>query len=186
MIDLERYISFLEKNKLTSGQFLMLLLLYKKQYKLIDRYKIMFPTEDNSMLGKSMRDDLINRGFLDKVNPNDNSATNYTVSKKFSKIFCDEYEAGNQIWDLYPRIILSEGKDYPLKLWDKNEMRKIYYQRIRGNYEEHLEVLKDLEFAIENRLIKGKLENFIKSEAWTDIRKERIITNSELPKDDFV
>lgn len=184
MIQVDRYIPFLKKNKLTSSQFLLLLLLYQKKYKLIEEYKLMFPTEDGSMIGKYPLDDLIKRGYIEQVNPTDVTAKSYTITTKFSKIFCDKFEAGNQIWDLYPRIVTNEGKNFPLKLWDKNEMRDVYYERINGNYEEHLEVLKDLEYAIENGLIKGKLENFIKSEAWTDIRKERIVTNTELPKTD--
>lgn len=184
MIEVDRYISFLEKNKLTQEQFLLLLLVHKKEYKLIERYKKMFPVEGGSMIGKFPFEDLINRGFVEIVGK-DKNANSFIVTKKFTKIFTDEFEAGNQIWDLYPRTIISSGTSFPLKLWDKNEMRKEYYKRIKGNYDEHLEVIKDLEYAIDNNLIKGKLENFIKSEAWTDIRKERIIADVELPKDDF-
>ncbi len=184
MIDTDRYIPFLKKNKLTSNQFLLLLLIYEKKWKLITEYKLMFPTDDGSMIGKFPLEDLIQRGFINKVKDNP-KADSYIITKKFTKIFCDEFEAGNQIWDLYPRIIVSGGVEFALKLTDKNEFRKEYHKRIRGNYEEHLEVIKDLEYAIENRLIKGKIENFVKSEAWTDIRKERLSINIELPKDDF-
>lgn len=184
MIEVDRYIPFLKKNKLTSNQFLLLLLIHQKKWKLIEEYKSMFPTEDGSMIGKFPLEDLINRGFIDKIKDN-SKADSLIITKKFTKIFCDKFETGDQIWELYPRIIINNGISFPLKLWDKNEMRDEYHKRIKGNYEEHLEVIKDLEYAIENNLIKGKLENFIKSEAWTDIRKERLSTDIELPKDDF-
>lgn len=177
MIDSKGYIAFLKKNKITTTQYLLLHLLYHKEYNLINEYKLLFPTDDGSMIGTILLDDLIKRGFIEKVDPNDVMAQNYKITTKFSKIFCDKFNAGNEVWDLYPRMILSQGKNFPLKLWDKNEMRETYYNRIKGSYEEHLEVLQDLKYAIDNNLIKGKLENFIKSEAWTDIRKERIITD---------
>ncbi len=184
MLDCERYIKFLKDNKLTQAQFLFLLLVYKKKWKLIEEYKKIFPSEDGSMIGKQMREDLVRQGFFKRVNPDSDKADNYTITEKFSNIFADEYEVGNQIWDLYPKDITSGGKTYPLKLMDKNELRKEYYNRIKGNYEEHLEVLEDLKYAIENNLIKGKIENFVKSEAWTDIRKERIVIKVE-HKDDL-
>lgn len=177
MIDVDRYVPFLHKNKLTSTQFLFLLLVYQKKWKLIEIYKATFPTDDGSMIGRAMREDLVKRGFFERINPTGDRADNYRVSKKFTDIFIDEFEAGNQIWDLYPRAMVSEGKEFPLKLMDKNEMRKEYYKRIRGNNDEHFEVIKDLEYAIENRLIKGKIETFVKSEAWLDIRKERLNTD---------
>lgn len=174
MVDVERYVPFLKKHKLTQNQFLFLLLVHQKKWKLIEEYKAMFPTDDGSMIGKAMREDLYNRGFFEKDDPKSEKADNYKISKKFSRIFADKFEVGNELWDLYPRALLSEGKDYPLKLMDKNEFRNIYYERINGSYDEHLEVIKDLEYAIEHRMLKGKIENFVKSEAWADIRKERL------------
>jgi hypothetical protein len=57
---------------------------------------------------------------------------------------------------------------------DKYEFALLYVKRINYLVEEHLEVLKDLEFGKNHNLIKSNIQNFTKSESWKEVRKIRL------------
>ena len=173
MIDTNRYVPFIIKHKLTQAQFLLLYLLYKDEIHHIRDYKKAFPTLDGSMIGGIPLQQLIDEGYIKSIGKGVNS-DELQLTEKFTYIFVDEFEAGEQLIDLYPAFIVKDGKRYPLKLTDRNVLRKAYGKAINNNKEEHKEIIKDVNYAIENNLINGKLENFILSLAWRDIRKERL------------
>lgn len=179
MIDEDRYMSFLERNKLNQAQFLLLYLLYKKRYDLIERYKKMFPTPDNSAIGSISFDDLLNRKFITEVNNKGvtpDSAAAYELTDKFTNIFIDKFECAKELWELYPSFVLSDGKRFPLTLCDEDKFREDYAKKINFSREEHDEVIKDLKYAKDNNLIKGKIDTFVASRHWLAIRKERLMT----------
>ncbi|MBS1960737.1 MAG: hypothetical protein JST04_00870 [Bdellovibrionales bacterium] len=172
---------------MTQQQFLLLYLLRWKEHdkdkalELIKLYKKAFPTDNSkNFMGKEQFEDLIRRGFMTRIDPNRTDVDNLVIGEKFTHIFVDEYEAGNEFWDKYPPIITSEGRNYPMKMMDKNEFRRLYWKAIKGNKEEHEEVLKDLDYAISKNLVKGKIENFLKSEQWLEIRKIRLGTSKPI------
>lgn len=181
MLNVERYLNFIVKNKLTQQQFLFLFLLKLKEVdqpkavELIKLYKNAFPSEkDDRFLSKELMDDIVRRGYVIREVEGRTDFNNYTLGTKFANIFVNEYEAGNEFWDKYPPMISSAGQTFPMKLMDKNEFRKLYWKAINGNKQEHEEVIKDLDYAIEKSLIRGKIENFLKSEQWLEIRKIRL------------
>lgn len=181
MLNVEQYLKFIVEHKLTQQQFLLLYLLRLKEVdkkqaiELIKLYKTAFPLEgSNQFITKTLLADLIKKGFLIQIVPDRADIDNYQIGSKFDDIFIDEYEAGNQFWNKYPAIITSDGRNYPMKMMDKNEFRKLYWKAIGGDKDEHEEILKDLDYAILKNMIRGKIENFLKSEQWTEIRKVRL------------
>lgn len=168
MILEERYIEFITKHNLTQSQFLLLHLMYKKKFELIKRYRECYPTDNGSMLGKNLTNDLITRGFLIKVD------SSYKLGDIFLDIYIDEFTAGNEIWELYPKFIIINGTNIPLTTMDKNLFRKIYIDKILYNREEHLEVVKDIEYGNKNELINLGIDKFINSEFWKVLREKRI------------
>jgi hypothetical protein len=173
MIQVDRYIPFLIENKLTQPQFLLLYCIYREKWEIIAKYKEAFPTDDGSMIGKFPLQDLVDRGFIIRLDDG-KTVDSFEITTKFAKIFVDEFEAGNQFWDLYPAFVVTEGKRLPLSTMDKNLFRKIYSDRINHDFEEHTEVMKDLQYAVDEGLINMGIEKFVRSEMWSKIRQMRI------------
>lgn len=168
MILEERYIEFITKHNLTQSQFLLLHLMYKKKFNLIKKYRECYPTDNGSMIGKNLTKDLIDRGFLVKID------SSYKLGDIFLDIYIDDYTAGNEIWDLYPKFIIINEVNIPLTTMDKNLFRKIYIDKILYSREEHLEVVKDIEYGTEKELINLGIDKFINSEFWKVLREKRL------------
>lgn len=173
VIEIEDYVDFIVKNNLTQTQFLFLYLLHFERYDLMKKYMSKFPTEDGTFLGIGLREDLVNRNFIIKTSE-EATASSYKIGEAFKDIFIDKIVAGNEFWDLYPIYVMSNGKRLPLNLMDKYDFYRLYGQRINYQRKEHEEVMKDLQYAIDNYLIFGKIETFVKSEQWQSIRKIRL------------
>ena len=92
----------------------------------------------------------------------------------FLDIYIDAHTASNEFWDLYPAYSNSNGVNYPLMLVDRVVFRETYNGIIKGNREEHNEIMKDLKYAVDNDMIKGTITKFVTSEQWTKIRPLRI------------
>lgn len=171
-IEIERYIGFITKHKITQSQFLFLYLLQRKRYDLCKTYRDAFPSEDGTLIGKHLRDELLERGFIDKLDENE-VMTSYRVADKFRTLFIDKFEAAKEIKDMYPSFATMDGKNYPLKLVDTYEIQNLYGERIGYEVAEHDEVKKDLAYGIDNNLIKFGLDKFIRSEFWHSLREMR-------------
>lgn len=172
--NVERYVNFITKNKLTQAQFLMMYLLYRKRYESINKYKEAFPTDDNTMIGEGAKQELIKRGFIEKVN-DEEKASSYQLTNRFLSIFLkDHFEAADQFWDKYPGFIKINGNPIPLTNMDKYRFANIYAERIDYSVDEHLEVMKDLDYGVENNLIRSNIEKFVMSEGWTKLRSLRL------------
>lgn len=151
----------------------------KDAFDLIEKYRRAFPSPDGTLIGKEMTEDLIKRKFLVKKSGLEAveagiKVTDYDVSGRFTEAFIDEHQAGNEVWDSYPTFLESSGKRFPLTAMDKNVFRSLYWNSINGSRKEHLEILEDLVYAKEKGLIRMKIENFVRSEGWEGIRKERL------------
>lgn len=172
--NVERYIDFITKNKLTQAQFLMLYLVYRKKIACINRYKESFPTTDGSMIGDANKLDLIKRGFLVKVGEG-TSNNDYEITEKFTDLFYkDITNAANQVWDLYPGFIKINGINTPLTNMDKFRFANIYGERIDYSIDEHKEVVKDVQFGRANDLLRTNIEKFVTSEGWLKLRSVRL------------
>lgn len=170
MILLDRYIDFLEKHKLTQAQFFMLYCLYKENYNVLKRYKKLFPADDGSLIGQYMLDDVIRKGFIEKIDGDDVTANGYKITDKFRKAFIDKKEAAIQFKDNYPPFMLKDGVRYPLSAIDEDEFIKLYNERAQFSVDEHIEIMKDLKYAVDNNLIQMNIKNFVGSKQWVHIR----------------
>ena len=175
MINIPLYLDYLIEHKLTQQQFLFLSLLRLNNKELVRKYKSAICSDGDKIIGDVLLDDLIHRGYVN-WDGKTNTFKSYVLTDKFLDIFVDKYIAGNEIWNLYPSIVQSGGRTFPLSLMDKNEFRELYFNAINGSRLEHEEVMKDLTYGIEQSLIKGKIDMFVKSEFWLELRKLRLGT----------
>lgn len=167
MILTENYVEFLIEHKLTQSQYLLLQLLYERRVDLIRKYKKAFPIENGKMISDYLLDDLFKRGYLTRTE------TGIKLGNKFYDAFVDIHKATDEIYDLYPAFINNNGIDIPLIAMDKRVFREIYIKKINGSLREHEEIKKDIQYAIDNNLIKTGLNKFLTSELWKAIRKLR-------------
>ena len=165
------YVDYLINNNLTQSQFLLLHLIYKKRYDLVIKYKKNFPysDEDSSMIGSYLTNELITRGFLvqDKKGI-------FKVGNKFLETFGNKHTMTDEIFELYPSTMELNGSIIPLSAMDRNVFANLYDEMIQSSLLEHLEVIKDIEFAIEQGLLKLGIDKFLKSKYWLTIRKIRL------------
>lgn len=172
--NVNRYVDFITKNKITQAQFLFLYLIRRKNYEAITKYKDAFPTEDGSMIGNTAKQQLIDEGFLVKVGEGI-SANDYAITDKFNHLFLkNHFEAADEFWKIYPSYVRINGNNIPLTNMDKYAFSNLYAERIDYSVQEHLEVLKDIEFGNKHNLIKSTIENFVRSESWNKIREIRV------------
>lgn len=181
-------LSFMVKNNIKDNEFFILMSLYyynldKEIPALIKKYSDKYGVEENfkrTMYSKEEKEKLVEKGFLE------NTGNGYTLTDKFLDLFVTEYIAGTEIIDTYPGFTIINHQKIPLKTTNRAELRKLYWEAINGNRYEHLEVLKDVEYGITNKMLNMNIEKFISSEFWKDIRKERKIVNeSHLIKKDL-
>lgn len=163
------YVPFLIEHGLTQNQYLLLHLLHKGRNDLIKDYKEKFPSDDGTMIGKYWIQDLVNKGFLaeDKVNF-------YKLTEKFYSIFINKHTATDQIYDIYPTTCIIDGASIPLTAFDRNIFANLYDNYTNSSIKEHLEIIKDIEFAKDHDLIKIGIEKFLKSKYWLAIREKRL------------
>jgi len=173
MILEERYIDFVCEHKLTQGQFLLLYLAYKKRMDLILKYRQTFPADDGTMIGKYLLDDLVNRGWMEKI------GDNLTVSTKFKGIFCDKIMVAEELFAIYPSTTEINGTIVPLTAVDLITIANLYDEIIMSSITEHEEVLKDIKYAIENNMINLSILKFIQSRYWLAIRRKRRSTTDD-------
>lgn len=170
MILTEPYIDFLIEHNLTQGEYLLLQLLYEERGDLIRKYKKAFPIEESSMIPSYFINSLVQKGFLVKI------GKHYKLGEVFLKVFVTPDVAVDEIYDIYPAFLVTDkGIDIPLLSMDRRIFREIYIPKIFGNITEHKEVIKDIKYGIDNNKIKMGINNFLTSEQWKILRKERLL-----------
>lgn len=173
-LEVDRYVDFIIKNKLTQPQFLLMYLIHRKRYSSITKYKEAFPTDDGSMIGKNALQDLINNGFLIKVNE-ENKANSFCLTNKFTSLFFkDKFEAIEALIEIYPGFIEIKGTPSPLITTDKYKLASLYAEHIDYSVDEHLLILEDTKFGREKGLIRCNIEKYITSNMWQKIREIRL------------
>lgn len=175
-IEIERYVNFIVEHNLSQRQMLFLYLIYLQRFDLMKKYLLKYPCENGKFLSTIELEDLIAKGFISRVTNNGN-VNDFILNDSFKRIFIDKHVATDELLDLYPSFMVDNGKKMPLTLWDKFELMNTYAQRIGHDLAEHQEVLKDLQYAVDNSLIKYKIESFVRSEQWKHIRKLRLNIN---------
>lgn len=180
------YLDFLFKTGLTQSQFLLLHLLYKKDMKYIEMFKERFPTDDKTMIGKILTDDLIKHGWIKVSKTGD-----LTVTDKFRKLYVTDEIALNELINVYPAFFEKDGVKIPLVTVNKFQYALKYGRKIYNSIDEHNEVLKDLEFAESKGLINFGIAKFIDAEFWTKLRPMRLgeesikLFDEDLDEEDF-
>ena len=109
-----------------------------------------------------------------------NERNEYVISTKFLDLFTDKFTATDEIFDTYPSFVKSNGVEIPLTAMDRNVFANMYMSAIQGNVEEHREVLKDIEYAKEHKLLTFGIEKFVTSRIWIKIREKRLATVTRL------
>lgn len=165
----EKLAEWCAKHQLTLEQFMVLHLLVAKKPRTIEIYAKALPFKDGKFMTTRDKDDLIERGLLV---PTDKG---YTIGKKFLEMYIDEFHAGNELWAIYPGFSnTGGGKMYPLASMAKTVFRMCYWEAINGSWEEHQEVMLDVQFAKEQGLINFGIKKFLESEYWTKFRELRL------------
>lgn len=168
MIAEEEYIHFLIKNDLTQEQYLCLHLIYKNRVDLIKLYKEAFPSGGTKMIPDIFIKDLINKGFLVVKNKS------FKLGKAFLELFIEKHRATEEIYNIYPSFYDNGGVAVPLTTMDMNVFANMYENAIMGSLEEHIEIMKDIEFGKKHDLLKLGIEKFLKSKYWKVLRAKRI------------
>lgn len=169
MILEDSYIGFLIQNKLTQSQYLLLHLVYKQRPDLIKAYKETFPSGDTTMIGQYYIDDLFRREFLIKKQDG-----TIELGEAFLSIFINKHTASEEIFNLYPTHWIKDGVSIPLSAMDRNVFANLYDIAIQSSILEHIEVVKDIKFAIQENLLNIGLDKFVKSKYWQMIRPKRL------------
>jgi hypothetical protein len=164
----EKYVNFICNNDLTQGQFLLLYLVYKNRLDLVKKYKETYPTQDGTMIGQLWIDKLFQKEWLIK------NGNKTEVSIKFREQFCDKIDIAEELILLYPSTMEIEGKIVPLTAVDVMEFADLYYMKILGSQAEHLDILKDIKYGIENNMLNISIKKFVQSSYWKALRKKRV------------
>lgn len=163
------YVDFLITHKLTQAQFLLLQLIYKGRQDLIIRYKKAFPNEDDdTMIGEIWTNDLFERGYLISNNGV------VSIGEKFLEIFIDKHSATEEVFRVFPSFFEKDGVTIPLTAMDRNVFATVYDKAIQSSTEEHLEVIKDIEFGVKEKLLNMGIDKFVKSRYWLQLREKRL------------
>lgn len=178
-VDVEKYIKFIVKNKLTQAQFLFMYLIYRKKWKAYTMYKEAFPADESGhFLGKFLLDDLIKREFIEVVGETGKTG-DYKLTEKFTDLyFNDIFIATEELKSNYPAFTIIGGNQIPLTAVDIYQIAGIYGERIDHSVEEHKEVIKDLIYARDKGAIRMSLEKFVRGEIWKGIRPSRLANSN--------
>jgi len=176
-INLEEYVQFICKHRITQRQYLFLILVYHKRFDLVAEYKKVFPIieqkgyDQQRMLDEDEKDELIKKGFL--VIKKDSKELNpYIIGDKFAELFVDSLVAIEELYFNYPKF--SHKGNFPLLTMSIEEAEIKYINRIGGSRIEHKEILKDIEYGVINNLLDIGVQKFIDSEFWNSLRTLRL------------
>lgn len=165
MILTEEYVSFLLKHDITPTQYLVLTLFYERRFQLLNKYK---KAINKAIISEEELNNLVDRELLIK------DPKGYKLGESFTRIFCTDDRAIEELYDLYPTFIVSkEGVNIPLSSMDRFTCKKIYIPAINGSAAEHKKVLEDVKYGIENNLITIGINKFVTSHHWKALRKHR-------------
>lgn len=175
MIESKAFTEFLSRKKITANQFYLCHLLYQRDLDnarkyLLTSYKTDKGVEKTLAWKPSEVGDLIDRGYLIKTGKGDELG-DYEVTERFyGDYYISEEEAGEQLWEVYPKLLSIDGVFQSTRTCDKDEVLETYYKRIKGSRKKHDYVLlmtarfKDL---VTSREMSGMgIEKWIKGENW--------------------
>jgi hypothetical protein len=144
----------------------------------IENLQKLITTEYNTTKGRmktlafkpSEVNDLIERGLLAEENDSQ-TLTSYRVTEEFfGDYYIDQEEAGEQLWEAFPKLLSIDNVYQSTRTCDKEEILETYYRRIKGSRKKHQYILQmtnrytDL---IQAGEMSGMgIEKYIKGENW--------------------
>lgn len=176
-INLEEYVRFICKHRITQRQYLFLILVYYKRFDLVAEYKKVFPIiekknyDQQRMLDEDEKNQLIEMGFL-SIKKDSKELNPYIIGEKFAELFIDSLVAIEELYYVYPKF--SHKGNFPLLTMSIEDAEIKYINRIGGSRTEHKEILKDIEYGVINNLLDIGVQKFIDSEYWNSLRTLRL------------
>lgn len=184
--DVNEYVDFLTKHKLSTNQFLLLYLLYTEKFVKVDdklKYKRIGNIYKWSSEGKGWTkeeiEDLINKDYvfgIKSVNPKDGTLTYFVdqliLTQKFSDLmFINTNFAFEEILEIYPDTFVVQQSTVFTKAGDLEKVALNYSKLIKNSIVKHEEIKKIIIYAKERGLCNYKLENFLSKGVIDSIKK---------------
>ena len=183
--DVNAYVDFMVKHKLSTNQFLLLMLLHTESYFKSQKglkYKTVGNIYKWSKEGKGWSEqeieDLINKDYLFGIKSQQvNGTITYSIdqlilTQKFSDImFVNSTFAFEEILEIYPDTFSINGQIVFTKSGDLDKVQQNYFKLIKGNVLKHEEIKKIITYAKERGLCNYKLENFLTKGVIDTIKK---------------
>lgn len=189
--DVNAYVDFMVKNKISTNQFLLLFLLhsesmFKEQTNNLHKFKKIGNLYKWSEAGKNGLkgggwsreevEDLINKDYVFGIkDPNGSySFDQLILTQKFSDVmFINSNFAFDEILEVYPDtfIITTNNQTVFTKSGDLDKVQQNYFKLIKGSIIKHEEIKQIILYAKERGLCNYKLENFLNKGVLETIRK---------------
>jgi hypothetical protein len=172
-IDIEEYVDYLSRVKLSPDQHLILTIICTGRYSAMYRYM-------NQVRGfhQSDIDDLVKRGLIFDANKESKKHDGqeyypdmYIATSTGYDLVIQEEPSFDQIWEMYPPFTTINGKMVPLKATDKAKLEKEYMNIIKGKRSVHREVMDALTAAKSRGLLNMSIVKWITSMQWEEIKK---------------
>jgi len=182
IIDLERWVEFLHKTKLTPGQYTLLSIMYEKKFKLIYQLK----ASNDRVLTKEEVHDLVDLGYIYNWNESGMYALDqFEMTEKGIEIFeknC-EWVCAETFITTYPKWLFINGKQVSARSCDLDQLERLYFKKVVKTGQ-HQRVMEQLLWAIKNHKISMGIEKWFLSRQWEAIEEMRDTTsNVILPAD---
>ena len=185
MIDTEKLVDFLCREKISANQYLLLRLLHESELEVKKGnlsystrgllYKYYVENPDCNWTVEEV-EDLEKKGFiinyktLDLTSPNpEDRKYDYEkiiLTAKFSDYTYVGDEAFMEIWDIYPKFIKVDGATHPARNVDPDEFGKEYLKIIKKDRQQHEKVKEIVKYLSSKSLIKKGLGRFIRERDW--------------------
>lgn len=184
--DVNEYVDFLTKHKLSTNQFLLLYLLYTEKFVKVDdklKYKRIGNIYKWSSEGKGWTkeeiEDLINKDYvfgIKSTNPKDGALTYFVdqliLTQKFSDLmFINTNFAFEEILEIYPDTFIVNQSTVFSKSGDLEKVALNYSKLIKNSIVKHEEIKNIIIYAKERGLCNYKLENFLTRGVIDSIKK---------------
>lgn len=163
------------KYEITIEMLTVLLLMNMHDKKKMRAYKDIALLYNPTVLNDKEKQALTNKGFLQTK-----AGGGYLTTRIFQDLFADKYEVANEFWNIYPGYTLSGDNRFPLKNTDITVFRELYIRTINYLIDEHTEIVKDIQYGIDNNFGFTKIDNFVRNKQWIEIRKIRNSTDKRI------
>ncbi len=166
-MEIKNVMEFCVKHNIHINQFMVLYLNNgrKSDSEILSKYIKKF-SYDGKMTGMDTND-LLEKGFIEEKDDT------YLVTQKFRSLFTND-DSFEEVFDRYPAFVKTDkGVPLTLKGSDKYELSKKYHAIVLNSLEEHNELLKDIDYGLQNNLINYKIDMFF-AVYYKELRKLRL------------